>query len=120
MGDYKFKVGDRVRILKMDGWSNEGMSESFGRVGVVIEREDETKVNGYGVKFLDESSYVVFWYMEDSLELVKLEKEDNNYKEETVNKDDVLSILYEIKENRIISYETICDLIRRVSDLPCK
>lgn len=112
MSDYKFKVGDKVRILKMDEWSNENMVDDIGRIGIITSCSNEEGVNGYlvdlGEKYIDG-----FWYMENSLELTEL-KEDCN--EELISKNDVLNILY----RGAISDETICDLIRRVRELPCK
>ena len=113
MSDYKFKVGDTVKILKMDEWSNEDMVDDIGRIGIIVDRSDYEDVNGY---FID-SGDKCFWYMENSLELVE-SKDD--YNEELISKDDVLSILYETKESSVINYGTICDLIRRVRELPCK
>lgn len=109
MSDYKFKVGDTVRILKMDEWSNENMVYDIGRIGIIVDRSDDEGVNGYLING--------FWYMENSLELVESK---DNYNEELISKDDVLSILYETKESSVINYGTICDLIRRVRELPCK
>ena len=116
MSDYKFKVGDKVKILKMDEWSNENMVDDIGRIGIIVDRSDYEDVNGY---FIDSGDKYIrgFWYMENSLELVE-SKDD--YNEELISKDDVLSILYETKESSVINYETICDLIRRVRELPCK
>ena len=110
MSDYKFKVGDTVKILKIDEWSNDNMVNDIGRIGIIIDRSDDEGVNGY----LVDSG---FWYMENSLELVE-SKDD--YNEELISKDDVLNILYETKESGIFNYGTICDLIRRVRELPCK
>ena len=116
MSDYKFKVGDTVKILKMDEWSNKSMVDDIGRIGIIVDCSNEEGVNGYlvdlGDKYIDG-----FWYMENSLELVE-SKDD--YNEELISKDDVLSILYETKESGVINYGTICDLIRRVRELPCK
>ena len=116
MSDYKFKVGDKVKILKMDEWYNENMVDNIGRIGIIVDRSDYEGVNGY---FIDSGDKYIrgFWYMENSLELVE-SKDD--YNEELISKDDVLSILYETKESSVINYETICDLIRRVRELPCK
>ena len=113
MSDYKFKVGDKVKILKMDERSNENMVDDIGRIGIIVDRSDYGGANGY---FID-SGDKCFWYMENSLELVE-SKDD--YNEELISKDDVLSILYETKESGVINYGTICDLIRRVRELPCK
>ena len=115
MSDYKFKIGDTVRILKIDEWSNENMVDDIGRIGIIVDRDYEG-VNGY---FIDSGDKYIrgFWYMENSLELVE-SKDD--YNEELISKDDVLSILYETKESGVINYGTICDLIRRVRELPCK
>ena len=116
MSDYKFKVGDTVKILKMDEWSNKSMVDDIGRIGIIVDRDDVKGVNGYLVDLGDK--YICgFWYMENSLELVE-SKDD--YNEELISKDDVLSILYETKESGVINYGTICDLIRRVRELPCK
>ena len=116
MSDYKFKVGDTVRILKIDEWSNESMVDDIGSIGIIVDRSDDEGINGYLVDSVDKDNNV-FWYMENSLELVE-SKDD--YNEELISKDDVLSILYETKESGVINYGTICDLIRRVRELPCK
>ena len=116
MSDYKFKVGDKVKILKMDEWSNEDMVDEIGRIGIIADRNDDEGVNGYLVDLGDE--YICgFWYMENSLELTE-PKDD--YNEKLISKDDVLNILYGTKESGIFNYGTICDLIRRVRELPCK
>ena len=116
MSDYKFKVGDTVKILKMDEWSNNSMVDDIGRIGIIVDCSNEEGVNGYLVDLGDK--YINgFWYMENSLELVE-SKDD--YNEELISKDDVVSILYEAKESGVINYGTICDLIRRVRELPCK
>ena len=116
MSDYKFEIGDKVKILKMDEWYNENMADNIGRIGIIVDRSDYEDVNGY---FIDSGDKYIrgFWYMENSLELVE-SKDD--YNEELISKDDVLNILYEIKEVGIFNYGTICDLIRRVRELPCK
>ena len=112
MSDYKFKVGDTVRILKIDEWSNENMVYDIGRIGIIVDRNEDEGINGYLVDL--ENKYIDgFWYMENSLELV-------SSNEEMIRKHDVLSILYEAKESGVINYGTICDLIRRVRELPCK
>ena len=116
MSDYKFEIGDKVKILKMDEWSNENMVDDIGRIGIIVDRSDDEGVYGCLVDLGDK--YICgFWYMENSLELVE-SKDD--YNEELISKDDVLSILYEAKESGVINYGTICDLIRRVRELPCK
>ena len=116
MSDYKFKVGDKVKILKMDEWSNGNMVDDISRIGIIVDRSDDEGVNGYlvdlGYKYING-----FWYMENSLELAE-SKDD--YNEKLISKDDVLSILYETKESGIFSYGTICDLIRQVRELSCK
>ena len=116
MSDYKFEIGDKVKILKMDEWSNENMVDDIGRIGIIVDRSDDEGVNGYLVDSRDKD-ISGFWYMENSLELTE---QKDNYNKELINKDDVLSILYETKESSVINYETICDLIRRVRELPCK
>lgn len=116
MSDYKFKVGDKVKILKMDEWSDENMVDDIGRIGIIVDRDDDEGINGYLVDLGDK--YIGgFWYMENSLEFTESK---NDYNEKLIRKDDVLSILYETKESGIFNYGTICDLIRRVRELPCK
>lgn len=116
MSDYKFNVGDKVKILKMDDWFNENMVDDIGRIGIIVDRSDYEGINGYLVD-LGDKDISGFWYMENSLELVESKYD---YNEELISKDDVLSILYEIKESDVINYGTICDLIRKVRELPCK
>ena len=116
MSDYKFKVGDTVKILKIDEWSNESMVDDIGRIGTITDCDNEEGVNGYLVD-LEDKYTCGFWYMENSLELVESK---DNYNKELVSKDDVLFILYETKESVIFNYRTIYDLIRRVRELPCK
>lgn len=116
MSDYKFKVGDKVKILKMDEWSIECMVDTIGRIGIIADLSNYEGVNGYLVDLKDEL-IGGFYYMENSLELVE-SKDD--YNEKLISKDDVLSILYDTKESGVINYGTICDLIRRVRELPCK
>ena len=116
MSDYKFKVGDTIKILKMDEWSIEDMIDDIGRIGIIVDCSDDEGVNGYLID-LGDKDISGFWYMENSLELVESKDE---YNEELINKDDVLSILYETKESGVINYGTICDLIRRVIELSCK
>lgn len=108
MSDYKFKVGDKVRILKMDEWSNENMADDIGRIGTIVDRSNDEGVNGYLVNLGDEYIGDFYYYMENSLELTES-------KEELISKDDVLNILYEA-----FNYRGICDIIRRVRELPCK
>lgn len=111
MSDYKFKVGDKVRILKMDEWSNENMADDIGRIGTIVDRSNDEGVNGYLVDL--GGGYIGgFYYMENSLELIE-SKDD--YNEKLISKDDVLNILYEA-----FNYRGICDIIRRVRELPCK
>ena len=116
MSDYKFNVGDKVKILKMDDWSNEDMVDDIGRIGIIVDCSNKEGVNGYLVDLRD-NDISGFLYMENSLELVG---SIDDYNEELISKDDVLSILYETKESGIFNYGTICDLIRRVRELPCK
>lgn len=111
MSDYKFKVGDRVRILKMDGWSVDDMKDDIGKIGTVIDYDNNEGVNGYLIKI----SKFEYFYMENSLEFV-----DKGDDKEMIRKNDVLSILCETKESGIFNYGTIYDLIRRVRELPCK
>ena len=63
MSDYKFEIGYKVKILKMDEWYNENMADNIGRIGIIVDRSDYEDVNGY---FID-SGDKCFWYMENSL-----------------------------------------------------
>ena len=110
MSDYKFKVGNRVKILKMDDWSVDDMKNDIGKIGTIIDYNNDEGVNGYLIK----NPKFEYWYMENSLEFV------SDGQKEMIRIDDVLSILYETKESGIFNYGTICDIIRRVSELPCK
>lgn len=110
MSDYKFKIGNRVRILKMDDWSVDDMKNDIGKIGTIIDYNNDEGVNGYLIK----NPKFEYWYMENSLEFV------SDGQKEMIRIDDVLSILYETKESGIFNYGTICDIIRRVSELPCK
>ena len=78
MSDYKFEIGDKVKILKMDEWSNENMVYDIGRIGIIVDRSDDEGVNGYLVDSGDKD-ISGFWYMENSLELT--EQKDNYNKE---------------------------------------
>lgn len=111
MSDYKFNVGDRIKILKMDEWSNDGMVDDIGRIGIIVDCSNDEGVNGYLVE-LGDKNIGGFYYMENSLELTE-SKDD--YNEELISKDDVLNILY-----GAFNHREICDIIRRVRELPCK
>lgn len=110
MSDYKFNIGDMVRILRLDEYSYRGMEADIGKIGVVAARSKDEGVVGYDIIFKNDDRFTWF-YLEDSLELIN---------EEMIRKYDVLSILYETKEGGIFNYGIICDLIRRVRELPCK
>lgn len=113
MSDYKFKVGDKVKILKMDEWSIENMVDNIGRIGIIVDRNDDEGVNGYLVDLGDE--YIGgFYYMENSLELVKSNIELNR---DTISKKRILELLQYAKELKDV---TIDDLILCVRELPCK
>lgn len=109
MSNYKFKVGDKVRILKTDDWSVDDMKNDIGKIGTIIDYNNDEGVNGYLIK----NPKFEYWYMENSLEFV------SDGQKEMIRIDDVLSILYETKESGIFNYGTICDIIKRVSELPC-
>lgn len=112
MNSNKFKVGDKVKILKNDTWSCESMKTNIGEIGVITNycngKYNDKVVLGYKICLENDKSYC--FYQEDSLKLVS----------GGISKDDVLSILYETKENGIFNYGTMCDLIRRIRELPCK
>lgn len=112
MSDYKFNIGDRVRILKMDEWSIENMVDKIGRIGIIVDRNDDEGVNGYLVDLGDE--YGSFYYMENSLELAKSDTELNR---DTISRKRTLELLQYAKEHKDV---TIDDLILCVRELPCK
>lgn len=113
MSDYEFKVGDRVKILKMDEWSIKNMVDNIGRIGIIVDRNDDEGVNGYFVDLGDK--YIGgFWYMENSLELVK---SDIKLNRDTISRKRILELLQYAKEHKDV---TIDDLILCVRELPCK
>ena len=113
MSDYKFKVGNRVRILKMDDWSNENMADAIGKIGTIVDCDNDEGVNGYLVDLGDK--YINgLWYMENSLELVKSDIELNR---DAISKKRILELLQYAKEHKDV---TIDDLILCVRELPCK
>ena len=76
MSDYKFEIGDTVKILTMDESSNQNMIDDIGRIGIIVDCSDDEGVNGYLVDLGDEYTGG-FYYMENSLELVE-SKDDYN------------------------------------------
>ena len=111
MSDYKFKVGDRVRILKIDEWSSENMKDNIGQLGIITECNDDVGINGYHIKDILGSEY---WYKEDSLELVE---SDIRLNRDVVSRKRILELLQYAKEHKDV---TIDDLILCVRELPCK
>ena len=113
MSDYKFKVGDKVKILKMDEWSIKNMVDNIGKIGIIVDRNDDEGVNGYYIDLGDK--YICgFWYMEDSLELVESYTRLNR---DVVSRKRILKLLQYAKEHK---YVTIDDLILCVRELRCK
>lgn len=97
----------------MDELSNDGIANDIGRIGIIIDRFNDEGVNGYLVDLGDE--YIGgFWYMENSLELVKSNIELNR---DTISKKRILELLQYAKEHKDV---TIDDLILCVRELPCK
>ncbi len=103
---FKFKVGDMVKVISMDRWSAPSMEGSIGKIGIVKQVDDSDKVNGYLIQYIDELySYEEdgWWFMEDSLELVKFENEGNMISKEKVLKilalsNDIFTAINKIKE----------------------
>jgi hypothetical protein len=114
MSDYKFKVGDKVKILKMDEWSNEDMVYDIGRIGIIVDRDDDEGVNGYLVDL--EDKYIDgLWYMENSLELVSENKL-------TFNRTNVLDIIYTelYKDASTETYNALLNILNNIERLKCK
>lgn len=111
MSNYKFKVGDTVRVLKTDDWSSETMYLNIGQLGIIVDCNDDDGINGYIIK--DNTGYK-FWYMEDSLELVK---SDTKLNRDMISRKRMLELLQYAKEHKDV---TIDDLILCVRELSCK
>lgn len=108
MSDYKFNIGDIVRVLKTDDWSSTGMEQDIGQFGTVVERSDDEGINGY--RITNDKNFEL-WYMEDSLELV------SNF-----NKEAVLNIIYEelLKDTSTETYKALLNIFNKIEKLPCK
>lgn len=116
MNSNKFKIGDKVKILKNDTWSCESMKTNIGEIGVITNYSND-KYSGkivFGYEICLENNKSYYFYQEDSLKLV------SDGQQRMTRKNDVLSILYETKEDGVSNYGIMCDLIRRVRELPCK
>ena len=45
MSDYKFNVGDKVKVESLDFWSVENMKSDIGKIGkIVFKEKDEDKI----------------------------------------------------------------------------
>lgn len=113
MSDYKFKIDEKVKILKIDEWSNESMVDDIGRIGIIVDRNNDKGINSYLVD-LGNKYICGFWYMEDSLELVK---SDIKLNRDMISRKRILELLQYAKEHKDV---TIDDLILCVRELPCK
>lgn len=111
MSDYKFKVGDTIRILKMDKYScKELMSADIGKIGFITYCYNDDGINCYVVS-LENSKWL---YAEDSLELVE---SDTRLNRDIVSRKRILELLQYAKKHKDV---TIDDLIICVRELPCK
>lgn len=111
MNDYKFKVGDTVRVLKFDDLSLRGMEANIGNIGVVINCNNDDEINEYLINI----SGCEYWYMEDSLELVEAY-------ELTFNRTNVLEIIYTelYKDVSTETYNVLLNILNDIEKLKCK
>lgn len=113
MSDYKFKVGDTVKVLKTDEYSIEGMELNIGKTGIILNRDNRKGNNCYEIDLGND--YFTWYYVEDSLELVSEDKL-------TFNKTNVLDIIY-TELHKDVSTE-ICNvlwhIVNNIEKLKCK
>ena len=111
MSNYKFNIGDKVRILKLDEWSCREMEANIGKIGVVINCNNDDEIN----KYLINISGCEYWYMEYSLELVEAY-------ELTFNRTNVLDIIYTelYKDASTETYNALLNILNGIKRLKCK
>ena len=76
MNDYKFNVGDKVKVESLDFWSVEGMKSHIGKIGKIVfqEKDKNKKCNAYLIQYDDENyldEYGGRWFAEDSLNFIE-------------------------------------------------
>lgn len=75
MSDYKFDIGDKVKVESLDFWSIEGMENAIGKIGKIVfkEKDKHKKCNAYLIKYDDDENYEhrLWWFAEDSLSLIE-------------------------------------------------
>lgn len=120
MSDYKFNIGDEVKILKIDNWSCEEMENDIGKFGIIIECDNEDGINGYAIKLSKDASLFSepFWYMEDSLKLVKSKKLNNKI----VSQHEVTNIVWNemMRDYTEETYSALLNILNKIERLPCK
>lgn len=76
MSDYKFKIGDRVKIESLDVFSVKSMKSDIGKIGKIVfkEKDKHKKCNAYLIQYNDENyldEHDGWWFAEDSLSLIE-------------------------------------------------
>ena len=106
----KFNIGDVIKVAREDMLTPRRKEIVIGKIGTILKYDNDD--NTYEI----EIEGCPFWVKEASLKLI-----ESTYKADLIDKDKVLKILYEVKDNDTpVNRGTIMDIIRRVRELPCK